>query len=119
MWYNAYMSVPSHSLCDLQNMSTQTSYCFFAQDKSSEGEVNILGRLNPEQFFSYHFLLRDLNVNYSYLLPQGDYRVVFAASPRAFSTLKAGMPEPMNEAVVCSSRLEGDEFVVVYYFDPE
>lgn len=108
-----------YSLCDLLSMPTQSSYCFFAQDKSGEGEIDILGRLDPNQFFSYQHLLRDINVNYGYMLPRGDYRVVFAASPAAFSTLKAGMPEPMSHAVVRSPRLEGHEFVAVYYFDPE
>lgn len=119
LWYNDSMSASGHSLCDLLSMPTQTSYCFFAQDKSAEGEVDILGRLDPGQFFSYQFLVRDINVNYSYMLPQGDYRVVFAASPAAFPTLKAGLPEPMCDAVVRSPRLEGHEFVAVYYFDPQ
>ena len=113
------MSMASHSLFDLQNMSTQTSYCFFAQDKSAAGEINILGRLNPAEFFSYHFLMRDINVNFSYMLPQEDYRIVFAASPKAYPTLQAGLPEPLCDAVVRSDRLKDFEFVVVYMFDPE
>ena len=113
------MSAASHSLFDLQNMSTQTSYCFFAQDKSEHGEIDILGRIDPSQFFSYHFLLRDINVNFNYMLPREDYRIVFAAGPRAYPTLKAGLPEPLCDAVVRSERLKDLEFVVVYLFTPE
>ena len=111
------MTSTAHHITDFEHMRTQTSYCYYVQDKSRQGEINILGKLNPEEWFSYQLLLRDLNNNFGDMLPTGNYRLAIVASPAAYPTLKSGLPDPMNNAVIPSGRLQGHEFVVVYMLD--
>lgn len=108
------MTEAAHSVTNFESMRTQTSYCYYAQDKSRVGEVCVLGKLCPDEWFSYNELLRDVNENYGYMLPTGNYRIAVAASPDAFPTFKTGLPAEFAGAVVRSERLINFEFVIVY-----
>lgn len=108
------MTEAAHSVTNFEYMRTQTSYCYYAQDKRQIGEVCVLGKLQPNEWFSCNELLRDVNENYGYMLPTGNYRIAIAASPEAYPTFKTGLPPDLADMVVRSERLINFEFVIVY-----
>jgi hypothetical protein len=108
------MTETAHSITNFESMRLQTSYCYYAQDKKQAGEVCVLGKLRPNEWFCYNELLRDVNENYGYMLPAGNYRIAIAASPEAYPTFRTGLPPELSGVVVRSERLINYEFVLVY-----